>query len=103
MGCVHREQPKISEEGIRPSFVIVQTSPLTRSVLLFPQHRPQSTPDKAVDRREGEAMGMFEVGVPTLQRRVERRNNALDGTAAIARREVTELMSYPPESPGTIE
>jgi len=49
MGLRHREQSKISEEGIRPSFVIVKTSSLTRSVLLFPQHSSQTTPDKAVD------------------------------------------------------
>jgi hypothetical protein len=64
MGCRHREQPKLSEEGIRPSFVIVETSSLTRSVILFSQHRPQSTSDKGVDRREREAVGLLEVGVP---------------------------------------
>jgi len=49
MGFRHREEPKIGEEGIRPLFVIVETSSLTRSVLLLSQHRPQSTPNKAVD------------------------------------------------------
>ena len=74
MGFGHREQPKTSEEGIRPPFVIVQTSSLARSVLLFSQHRPQSTANEAVDRREREAVGLLEVGVPTLQRRIQRRN-----------------------------
>ena len=57
MSCGHREQPKIGEEGIWPLFVIVQTSPLTLPVLLFAQLRLQSTPNKAVDRREGVAVG----------------------------------------------
>jgi len=41
MSCRHREQPKVGEEGIWPLFVIVQASSLTRSVLLFSQHRSQ--------------------------------------------------------------
>jgi hypothetical protein len=49
MGRKHREQPKVSEEGIRPLLVIASASALTRSVLLPAQHRPQATANKAVD------------------------------------------------------
>jgi hypothetical protein len=49
MSVRHREEPKTSEEGIWPSFVIVKTSSLTRAMLLFAQHRPQSTSNKAVN------------------------------------------------------
>ncbi len=40
MDIVHREQPKISEEGIRPLFVIALASSLTPPVFLPAQHRP---------------------------------------------------------------
>jgi hypothetical protein len=49
MGFGHREQTMIGEESIRPLFVIAQASPLTRSVLLPAQHRPQATANKSVD------------------------------------------------------
>jgi hypothetical protein len=48
MGLMHREQPKVGEEGIRPLLVIALASSLTRSVLLPAQHRPP-TANKAVD------------------------------------------------------
>ena len=78
MGCRQREQPKISEEGIRPAPMIVQGMTLTRPVVLSAQHSPQATVDKAVDGREGEPMGVLEVTIPALQERIERRNRALD-------------------------
>jgi hypothetical protein len=46
---MHREQPKVSEEGIRPLFVIALASALTRSVLPPAQQRPQPTANKAVN------------------------------------------------------
>jgi hypothetical protein len=52
MGFVHREQPKISEVRIRALFMIVQSSPLTRSMLLPTQQRPQTAANKSVDQRE---------------------------------------------------
>jgi hypothetical protein len=49
VGRGHREQPKISEEGIWPLFMIALASPLTWSVLLPAQYRPQPATNKSVD------------------------------------------------------
>jgi hypothetical protein len=49
VGVGHPERPEVSEKGLWPLFVIVQTLALTRSVLLFSQHRPQATPDEGID------------------------------------------------------
>src|SRR5437879_5560372 len=92
MGIEHREQPKVGEEGIRPPYMIVEAVSLTRSALLLAQHCPQSTANKAVDRRECVPMGMLEVAIPALQDGIERRNRALDGVAVIAGREGTDFV-----------
>jgi hypothetical protein len=38
---------------------------------LFPQKRPQPTPNEAIDSLKGGAMGLFEVLEPSLESRVE--------------------------------
>ena len=71
MGLGHREQPKISEESIRPLFVIALVVPLTRPMQPPAHHGSQSTANKAVDGRERVMMGMLEVAKPSFQDGVE--------------------------------
>ena len=78
MGLVHREQPKISEESIRPLFVIAPVVPLTRPMKPPAHHRPQSTANKAVDGRERVLMRMLEIAKPSFQDGVERCNYACE-------------------------
>ena len=74
MGLGHREQPKISEEGIWPSSVIAKAVTLTRTMKLSAQDRSQTATNEAVDGRERESMGMPEITEPTSQEWIERRD-----------------------------
>jgi hypothetical protein len=78
MSLGHREQPKISEEGIWPSGVIAKASTLTRTMKLSAQDRSQTATNKAVDGLEGVAGGVLEIAEPATQEWIERRNDALD-------------------------
>ena len=78
MGLGHREQPKISEEGIWPSSVIAKAVTLTRTMKLSAQDRSQTATNEAVDGREGESMGVPEITEPTSQEWIERRDYAFD-------------------------
>jgi hypothetical protein len=78
MSLGHREQPKISEEGIRPSSVIAKAATLTRAMKLSAQDRSQTATNKAVDGREGVSVGVLEIAEPATQEWIERRNDALD-------------------------
>ena len=78
MGLRHREQPKISEERIRPSFVIVLVVSLTWPMKPPTHHGPQPTANKAIDGRERVVMRMLEVAKPSFQDRVERGNYACE-------------------------
>jgi hypothetical protein len=77
-GLGHREQPKISEEGIRPSRVIAKASTLPRTMKLSAQDRSKAATNKAVDGREGVSVGVLEIAEPTTQEWIERRNDDLD-------------------------
>jgi hypothetical protein len=83
MSLGHREQPKISEEGIWPSGVIVKASTLTRTMKLSAQKRSQTATNKAVDGREGVVVGVLKIAEPATQDRVDRRNDALDRIAPV--------------------
>ena len=93
MGLAHREQSKISEEGVRPAFVIGEATPPTRAVLLFAQHGPQATPNKAVEGGEGGSMGMSKVPKPALERWVERLNHRFERLARRPLRPEADLVS----------
>jgi hypothetical protein len=77
-GLRHREQPKISEEGIRPSRVIAKAVTLRGTMKLSAQDRSQTATDKAVDGREGVAVGMLEIAEPATQEWIDRGNDVRD-------------------------
>ena len=84
-GRGHREQPKISEEGIWPSRVIAKASTLTRTMKLSTQDRSKAATNKAVDGREGVSVGLLEIAEPTTQEWIERRNDVLDRVTPVTR------------------
>ena len=98
MSLGHREQPKISEEVIWPSGVIAKASTLTRTMKLSAQDRPQTTTNKAVDRREGVLVCMLEIAEPAAQDRVDRRNDALDRIAPVTLGQGPEFIPQPHET-----
>src|ERR1039457_1005144 len=66
---------------------------LPRSMLLPSQYCPQATTNKAVDSREGKAVGMLEVAIPASQGRVERRNHVFDGVSHVTFRLGADLIA----------
>ena len=91
-GLVHREQPKISEESVRPWFVIARVVPLTRPMQPPAHHRPQSAANKAVDGRERVVMRMPEVAQPSFQDGVERCHYACERIPAGPLGFITDLV-----------
>jgi hypothetical protein len=94
----HREQPKISEEGIWPASVIAIASTLPRTMKLSAQDRSQTATNKAVNRREGVSVGMLEVTEPATQDRVDRRDDALDRIAPVTLGQGTDSIPQPHET-----
>ena len=93
MGLGHREQPKISEESIRPLFVIALVVSLARPMKPPAHHRPQSTANKAVDGRERVMMRMLEVVKPSFQDGVERCNYTCERIPAGPLGPITDLVT----------
>jgi glycerol-3-phosphate dehydrogenase len=68
---------KGGEVGIRPALMIGQAAAGPRALGLFAQERPQSTPEKAVERAENPALGVFEVVEPAPQHRIQTADDLL--------------------------
>ncbi len=83
MSLGHREQPKISEEGIWPSTVIAKAATLPRTMKLSAQNRSQTATNKAVDGREGVGVSVLKIAEPATQDRGDRRNDARDRIAPV--------------------
>jgi hypothetical protein len=98
MSLGHREQPKISEEGIWPSTVIAKAATLPRTMKLSAQNRSQTATNKAVDGREGVTVGVLEIAEPATQDRVDRRNDGLDRIAPATLGQGPNLIPQPHET-----
>jgi hypothetical protein len=98
MSLGHREQPKISEEGIRPSSVIAKAATLTRAMKLSAQDRSQTATNKAVDGREGVSVGVLEIAEPATQEGIERRNDALDRVTPVSPGQGPDFVPQPHEA-----
>jgi hypothetical protein len=97
-GLGHREQPKISEEGIWPSRVNAKASALTRTMKLSAHDRSQTAMNKAVDGREGVAIGMLEIAEPATQEWIDRGNGVLDRVTPITPGQGPDFIPQPHET-----
>jgi hypothetical protein len=78
--------------------VIAKAATLSGTMKLSAQDRSQTPTNKAVDGREGVAMGVLEIAKPATQNRVDRRNDGLDRIAPATLGEGPEFIPQPHET-----